>query len=838
MVLVFSFCLFSLASSGSKEVGYMQIGSQSDDPFVLMKVLTYKSRYEEVLSDSLSLQFDEAESLLLKKFSDEIEAYYALAPEIWETDELFYERVEKEYHRLNDAILTEVEKVDFELHASHEQQLSLIDGFAHRASTSLEFSRTLTGRSLSMQSQSYDRNARTWLLSVSSRDAQVPFESLPIAIDFTTIGDESTTRAEIINFDEAVRKNVLEVSVGWHFRQDFSFDRFLLIVDFLSITNPLTGGTFAINLDEPILIKTYAVTGETIDTLMVKEASQDPMIGIGNLSYVDESWAPYALSSPKETVYPAWGVERQVFKPISSADSSIAPAKPISQRPVTKEEVVFHIANGAEPESLDPALIQGVPDHRIYMSLFEGLVAIDPKTALAIPGVAESWTISDDMTQYTFKLRKNALWSDGKPITAHDVVYSWLRILDPATASPYAWFPCMFISGAEDYNCGAAGPKAVKIRALDDYTFQMNLIGPLPYALDALTHYSFAIVPKHAIEKFGSVWTDPANFVGNGPFVLTNRVAQTSITVSKNPTYWDKDNVKLDKVIFYSSDSTTTNYNMYLNGEIDWATNVPPDQLAAAQMRDDFKIAPQLATYYYVFQNDVAPINNVLVRKALALAIDREALVEGITKAGQIPAWGIVPTMAGYDALTFPYGTQKEAILAARALLSKAGYPNGTGFPTISILYNTDEGHKQIAQFIQQEWKNNLGLRVTLVNQEWQTYLSNRNQGLFTVARAGWVGDYADPNTFLDMFVSGSGMNGGRYDNEVYDLLINESARMHAGAERMGTLRVAEDIMINQDQGILPLYYYVTKNMIDTDKWGGWYTNIMDYHPTKALYRK
>ena len=174
----------------------------------------------------------------------------------------------------------------------------------------------------------------------------------------------------------------------------------------------------------------------------------------------------------------------------------------------------------------------------------------------------------------------------------------------------------MFLQVPE-FNSGALA-QAVGIRALDERTFQMDLLGPLPYTLDALTHYSFAIVPKHAIEKYGSAWTDPANFVGNGPFVLTDRVAQTSITATKSPTYWDKDNVKLDKVIFYSSDSTTTNYNIYLNGEIDWATNVPTDQLAAAQMRDDFKIAPQLATYYYVFQNEKAPINNLLVRKGSA----------------------------------------------------------------------------------------------------------------------------------------------------------------------------------------------------------------------------
>jgi len=171
-------------------------------------------------------------------------------------------------------------------------------------------------------------------------------------------------------------------------------------------------------------------------------------------------------------------------------------------------------------------------------------------------------------------------------------------------------------------------------------------------------------------------------------------------------------------------------------------------------------------------------------------------------------------------------------------LLSDAGYPNGAGFPTISILYNTNEAHKQIAEFIQQEWRNNLGINVTLENQEWQTYLSNRNQGNFVVARAGWVGDYTDPNTFLDMFLTDGGMNGGKYSNDVYDLLINESARMGAGSERMKVLRIAEDIMINKDQALMPLFYDVTMNMVDTTKWGGWFTNTRDYHPIKDIYRR
>ncbi len=539
-----------------------------------------------------------------------------------------------------------------------------------------------------------------------------------------------------------------------------------------------------------------------------------------------QSAAPVATAAPAATVATA-----------PAAQAKVEPAK--AATPVAKtNEVVFRIANSAEPESLDPALIQGVPEHRVFEALFEGLVATNPKDASPIPGVAESWDVNEDGTQYTFHLR-DAKWSDGEPITANDVVYSWLRELDPKTGSPYAWFPCMFIKGASEFNSGAADASAVQIRALDEHTFQMDLIGPLPYALGALIHYSFGIVPKHAIEKYGKDWTRPENFVGNGPFVLSEHLPQTSITAVKNPNYWDAENVKLDKVIFYASDSLTTNYNMYLNGELDWDTSVPLDQLDAAKMRSDFNSAPQLSTYYYTIQNEKAPVNDVRVRKALALAIDRQALVDQVTKAGQIPAWGIVPAMAGYESLEFPNGDDHDAdIEQAQKYLADAGYPNGVGFPTLTVLYNTNDSHKKIAEFVQQEWKENLGINVVLENQEWQTYLANRNSGNFVVARAGWVGDYQDPNTFLDMFITGAGMNGGRYHNEEYDVLINEAARMEAGPDRFEVLKTAEDILINEDQGIIPFYYYTTLNMIDTNKWGGWYPNTMDYHPVKDIYLK
>ncbi len=500
--------------------------------------------------------------------------------------------------------------------------------------------------------------------------------------------------------------------------------------------------------------------------------------------------------------------------------------------------VRFVIANSAEPESLDPSQIQGVPEHRVYEALFEGLVIVDPETADGIPGVAESWDISDDGLTYTFHLREDAKWSDGVPITADDVVWSWLRELAPETASPYAWFPAMFIAGASEYNSGAADASAVQIRAIDDYTFEMTLVGPLPYVIGALSHYSFAIVPRHAIEKYGSDWTQPENFVGNGPYILSEHVPQDRIVAVKNYNYWDADNVHLDEVVFLASDSNSTNYNMYLSGEVDWNTGIDLNNLDQISMRSDYQVAPQLSTYYYTINVTQPPLDDARVRKAISYAIDREELIYTVTRSGEIASWGIVPDMAGYEGLEeAEIGTMYDPEYAQQ-LLAEAGYPNGIGFPTITLLYNTNESHRQVAEYIQQQLKENLNINIVLDNQEWATYLSNRNSGNFQIARAGWVGDYQDPNTFLDMFVTGAGMNGGRYSNAEYDRLIALAATMPAGEERFEVLRQAEEILINEDQGIIPLYVYVSQNLIDTNKWGGWYPNTMNYHPTKDIYLK
>lgn len=559
---------------------------------------------------------------------------------------------------------------------------------------------------------------------------------------------------------------------------------------------------------------------------MTKKAKNFAIISLASLLTLFVSCGQTKASSTSETT------ETKVEASSVTADETTK-----AETTAIKKGGVFKIANGTEPESLDPHLMRGEPEHRISLALFEGLVTNDPKTAKAIPGVAESWDVSEDGTQYTFHLRK-CNWSDGTPITADDVLYSWLRSLDPQTANPYAWFPAMFIKGANDFSTGEGKASDVGIRVLDESTFQVDLVGPLPYAIDAMAHYSFAIVPKHVIEEFGDKWTNVDNIVCNGPFVLNEHVPQSYISCTKNENYWDKDNVSLDEVIYYASEDANTNYNMYIAGELDWNPSTSTEQMGAAKMRNDFQPGPQLATAYYIFHCQKAPFDNPKVRAAFSYAVDRDGMVENILQAGQLPCWGMVPPMEGYDALEFPFDDYEDATEKAQELLAEAGYPNGTGFPEVEILYNVNESNRKVAEALQQTWKEVLNVNCKLDNKEWGTFLSTRDSGQFQLARSGWTGDYQDPNTFLDMFVTGAGMNAGDYSNPEYDALIKKAANMKAGAERFAVLKQAEEILINEDHAIVPFYFYASSNMIDTTKWGGWYNNTINYHPVKDIYIK
>jgi len=505
-----------------------------------------------------------------------------------------------------------------------------------------------------------------------------------------------------------------------------------------------------------------------------------------------------------------------------------------AKKELTADQAEFIMNNAAEPQSIDPALIQGVPEHRIFMGLFEGLTIPDPKTSAGIPGIAESWSQSADGKTYTFKLRKST-WSDGTPLTANDFVYGWTRTLNPATAADYAYMIGMIVKGADDYNMGkTADPATVGVKAIDDYTLQVELVGPAAYFPDMVTHYAFAPQPKHIIEKFGDQWTKPENFVGNGPFMLKEWKPQEYIFMVKNPKYWDAKSVKLSSVKVLTVTDEKTSYNMFTKGEIDWDTQTPSELIDEVKLRPDYQVNPQIATYYYSFNNQRPPFDKLLVRQALAAAVDKTALVEKVTKAGQIPTDAFTPPMAGFK----PQAGIGFDVAKAKSLLAEAGYPDGKGFPTVTVVYNTNEGHKRIAEFIQEQWKTNLGINVELKNEEWKTFLETRDTlHNFDIARNGWVGDYADPSNFLELLLSTSGNNGSAYKSAKFDEFVKSAATMPGGEGRNNALMNAEKTLA-ADQAVMPLYWYVDLDMIDLSKWDGWYGNPLGSHHWKFIGKK
>ena len=502
----------------------------------------------------------------------------------------------------------------------------------------------------------------------------------------------------------------------------------------------------------------------------------------------------------------------------------------------TKSSMELVIMNGTEPQSLDPSQVTGVPEHRINLALFEGLVGYDPRTAKAVPGVAESWSLSSDDTVITFKLRQGVVWSDGTPITAQTFVDSWLHHLNPDTASEYAYLIGMIVEGADEYNIGEGRPEDVAIRAVDSGTFEVTMLGPAAYAIDMIAHYAFNPLPMHVIEKYGNSWTRPGNFVGNGPFVLQEHIPNSRIVVVPNDKYWNKANVYITKITFDATEDDNTIYQAYINGEADWSTAIPLTRIDEIKLRMDFQSSAQLGTYYFLVNcADHPPLRDPRVRKALSMGFDRQELVDSILRGGQIPATALVPPMTNYD----PTPGNGYNLDEARRLLAEAGFPGGQGLPTFEIVYNSGvEGHRIISEYLQQAWRNNLGVQTRLANMEWATYLDYRDTPAMQLARAGWLADYMDPQNFLELLISNTGNNDGKYSDAEFDRLILQAAAMPEGAERMRIMRQAEDIAITRDQALIPIYFYVSQNLIDLSKWEGWYSNPMDTHPYVGLRRR
>lgn len=495
---------------------------------------------------------------------------------------------------------------------------------------------------------------------------------------------------------------------------------------------------------------------------------------------------------------------------------------------------VLNVGNGSEPRDLDPHTVTGVPESQIVQSLFEGLVGKDPKTLQPTPGVAESWTVSKDGKTYFFKLRKNAKWSNGEPVTAADFIYSWKRLLDPNTASEYA-YQGFYIRGGKDFHEGKK-EVALGLKSTEPYTLEVSLENPTPYFLSLLYHHSLYPVHQATVEKHQVRWTRPENMVSNGPFVLKKWQMNQVISVEKNPNYWDVEKVKLDKVNFYAVEKAETEEKMFLVKKLHATASVPTEKIST-WMKDTsgvLKRHPYLGTYFYWLNVNKAPLNNKLVRKALNLAIDRDKLVKFVVKGGQAPAENFTPPGTGGFKPLGRLPKDGSRISEAKDLLSKAGFPNGKGMPVIEILYNTSEGHKKIAEAIQQMWRENLGVQASLYNQEWKVFLDTQHSKNYMVSRAGWIADYNDPNTFLDMLTTGNGNNHSGWSDKNYDALIQLAAKETKSSKRMELFQKAEDLLL-EELPLIPLYVYTRLYLLSPEV-QGWEQNIEDVHPLKHVW--
>jgi oligopeptide transport system substrate-binding protein len=550
------------------------------------------------------------------------------------------------------------------------------------------------------------------------------------------------------------------------------------------------------------------------------------VIVAGYFIYQNNQPAPTPdTAQTEQPAAPAQTTEQPAAAPATTETQQAAatPAAPAGEQ-------VLHRGNGAEPETLDPAKSTGVTESNIQYEIFEGLTTYSPDGQV-VPGVAEKWEVSDDGKTYTFHLR-DSKWSNGDPVTAEDFAYAWRRVIDPATASDYA--PIFdVIANAEQIRKGEEKDLTkLGVAATDPKTFTVTLAKSAPYFLGLVRHSSFLPVHKATVDKFGQDWTKPGNIVGNGAFTLSEWTPQASLTVVKNPNYYDAANVKLEKIVYYPTEDISEEFKRYRNGELQITYEVPSDQIGyiEANLKDEYEAKPYLGTYYYVVNTTRENGAKKEVREALALAIDRETIADKVTGGSFLPAYSWVPPGTPDYAtqyVSFKDMPMAERIAKAKELLAGAGFTPEKPLK-LELLYNTSENHKKIAVAIQDMWKQ-IGVDATLNNQEWQVYLDTRDNKQFDVARAAWIGDYADPVTFLDLFLSDAGVrNDAGYNNAEFDKLVKDSFGITDPKARMASLEKAEQMFL-ADLPIIPILHYKTKHMV-SKKVAGWAYNNLDFH--------
>ncbi len=487
------------------------------------------------------------------------------------------------------------------------------------------------------------------------------------------------------------------------------------------------------------------------------------------------------------------------------------------------EGMVFRFLNEQDPATLDVNKATGVYENRILNIMFEGLTRYGNEGVAAELGNAERHETSEDGKVHTFFLRKDAKWSDGSAVTAHDYVASYRRILNPTTGAQYAQM-LYCIAGAAEVN--QSKPDKMKleleklgVKALDDYTLEFTLKYPVPYFFELTTHYTFFPIPRKVVEKHGDSWTSKKNIISNGAFVLKERVLGDKLVFEKNPHYWQKDAIKLDKVIAYTTKDHETQYRMFQSNAVDWLCS-PVSKSVYPKVKDnsEWLAAPYLGTFFFSFNTKKAPFNDPRVRRALSLAIDREVIAKTITDAGELPAYSYVPkgTAMGSGKYTPTYEfskNYKENIKEAKKLLAEAGFPGGKGFPVFNILYNINDQNKRICLVASNMWDRHLGIKGKLENNEWKTYLDKLKNVNYDIARRGWIGDYNDAYTFMELWMSSNGNNHTHWGNADYDDKINKSNYESDLKNRLVLFQSAEEILL-EESPIIPIYFYVADQMV------------------------
>lgn len=509
-------------------------------------------------------------------------------------------------------------------------------------------------------------------------------------------------------------------------------------------------------------------------------------------------------------------------------------AELLAERVPTERHLTF--ASGGM-EFLDPAKIAETAGHHLMMNVFEGLYVYNRGNGPPVPSMANGHDVSADGTVWTVHLRPGIVWSDGQPITAHDFVWSWRRVLDPKTASRSAQL-LWFIKGAQAFNEGAAkDPDSVGVRALDDRTLRIELKNPTPFFLDLLCEMPYVPTPRHVVEKWGDAWSRPEHLVSNGPFRLVKHEDRVVSELGRSETYWDRANVWLERVTVLHTESDQTAYDWYEVGKTQWQgdTSLPVDRVPGlrASGRPDFRSDAKMCSYYFSVRVDRPPLDDPRVRQAVNLAIDKERLALHVLRGGQPVATGAVPDLFRVSHGYAPFDGPGFDPFRARALLAEAGHPQGLGLAPITLYFNTGEGHRLIAEFVQRNLQENLGVQVVLANMEWGTLLKTLLAGDFAIGRSSWCADYPDPLTFLDVFHSQSLANYSGYKSVEYDSMLAAIQAEPAMIKRNSLIAQAESVL-NRDMPLIPLYHYTWSYLIRP--WVlGYERHAQDMHPLKYI---